>query len=515
MSNNFSKISNQRHHKMKLISRRANLHRNISLGITSTFAIGFTITLYKAIEWYNEIYNVPQMYALMVLAPLICGALYYRLHRKYIRRAKIYRTPFPTAWRQILNQNVIFYQFLPPASKERFEKMVHVFISEKKIVGVHVEIDDLIKVLVAASAVIPVFGYVDWEYDQLGTIFIYPNSFDSDFNFGNDAQRNISGMVTGEDKLNAMVLSKRDIIDSFVYSLNGRQVGVHEFVHLVDRGDGAIDGLLSLYWDKKQIREWRNLMYHEMTRIWNGETFIDPYATANPAEFLAVMSEYFFEMPELVANEHPEIYQLMKKGFRIDTQKLMKDAPQAQYYHDLKLRQAREQKMREEVEALRIRNEILLREQQQLQALGIIQPTDTLTDKLTDRISPIRDKEDINIPSKQLPAQPSVQSEKKYGLNTDGKNSSVGKTGQNIHQQIPRPAAQGQSANIISGQSPAEKVTVHPPIIVNHPDYQSQTPNLSEINSDIKDTGKPDASIPSINTTNNQNGNLKFIYVIK
>ena len=38
------------------------------------------------------------------------------------------------------------------------------------------------------------------------------------------------------------------------------------------------------------------------------ETIIDPYAAESPAEFFAVMSEAFFEIPQVVQSEYPAVY---------------------------------------------------------------------------------------------------------------------------------------------------------------------------------------------------------------
>jgi Mlc titration factor MtfA (ptsG expression regulator) len=48
------------------------------------------------------------------------------------------------------------------------------------------------------------------------------------------------------------------------------------------------------------------------------ETPIDPYATESPAEFFAVVSESFFELPDLLHAEYPEVYGQLKAFYRQD-----------------------------------------------------------------------------------------------------------------------------------------------------------------------------------------------------
>ena len=48
------------------------------------------------------------------------------------------------------------------------------------------------------------------------------------------------------------------------------------------------------------------------------ETWIDPYGAEHPSEFFAVVSEAFFEIPDVVADEYPEFYHLLTRFYRQD-----------------------------------------------------------------------------------------------------------------------------------------------------------------------------------------------------
>jgi len=48
------------------------------------------------------------------------------------------------------------------------------------------------------------------------------------------------------------------------------------------------------------------------------ETLIDPYAAESPAEFFAVMSEAFFEVPHTLRREYPEVYRQLAEFYRQD-----------------------------------------------------------------------------------------------------------------------------------------------------------------------------------------------------
>jgi MtfA peptidase len=48
------------------------------------------------------------------------------------------------------------------------------------------------------------------------------------------------------------------------------------------------------------------------------ETSIDSYATESPAEFFAVLSEYFFEAPDVLQQAYPAVYGLLSRFYRQD-----------------------------------------------------------------------------------------------------------------------------------------------------------------------------------------------------
>jgi Mlc titration factor MtfA (ptsG expression regulator) len=48
------------------------------------------------------------------------------------------------------------------------------------------------------------------------------------------------------------------------------------------------------------------------------ETLLDPYGAENAAEFFAVATETFFELPEDLRDLHPELYEVLRDYYRQD-----------------------------------------------------------------------------------------------------------------------------------------------------------------------------------------------------
>jgi len=62
-----------------------------------------------------------------------------------------------------------------------------------------------------------------------------------------------------------LILSKADLIRGFSRSRDKMHVGIHEFAHLVDEGDGAIDGVPA-WLPRDRIRQWLDLVHQELGR---------------------------------------------------------------------------------------------------------------------------------------------------------------------------------------------------------------------------------------------------------
>ena len=67
--------------------------------------------------------------------------------------------PFPAEWEAILQRELVFFRVLDPEDQKRFRRELQVFLGEKHITGIKLELDTTTRVLTAASAIIPIFGF--------------------------------------------------------------------------------------------------------------------------------------------------------------------------------------------------------------------------------------------------------------------------------------------------------------------------------------------------------------------
>ena len=235
------------------------------------------------------------------------------------QRVKLLKEPFPPRWRAIFQERVAFFGRLTDDEKDRFCTMAQIFLAEKPINAVRCEIDETVRLLVAASAVIPVFSLPNFEYDMLGEVLIYPNTFDATVQQDSRGPLMASGMVGTQGTFGGlMVLSKRDLLVGFEIHGDKHNVGIHEFAHLLDKATGAVDGIPPLPADC--VGPWQDIVRRKLENAVD-HSDIPAYGFTNHQEFFAVVSEYFFESPRKLAEKHPELYELLKRTFAQDTRK--------------------------------------------------------------------------------------------------------------------------------------------------------------------------------------------------
>ncbi|UJR79521.1 zinc-dependent peptidase [Sandaracinus amylolyticus] len=249
----------------------------------------------------------------IVIALVVAIALHLLKTRRTRRRRALARTPFPASMRAVLEARVEYYQRLSPSERRRFEDEVRFFLDEQTITGPRgAALGERLRVLVAASAVIVVFGRRGFRYPKLRDVVVYDEAFDEEYREGH--AKHILGMVHGQGPI---LFSARALEQGFANTRDGLNVGVHEFAHVLDFDTGQADGVPSFMpWNS--VTPWLSVMHDEAQRIERRRSILRGYATTNEAEFFAVATEAFFERPRAMRDKHPELYALLRDTFGQD-----------------------------------------------------------------------------------------------------------------------------------------------------------------------------------------------------
>ena len=115
-----------------------------------------------------------------------------------------------------------------------------------------------------------------------------------------------------------MILAWIDVLSGAADPADGRNVVLHEFAHQIDQDKGVADGQP---WRPRarQRRRWAAVMGDAFERLQREpSTLIDAYGATDPAEFFAVITELFFERPQALAAEAPQVYRELADLFGVE-----------------------------------------------------------------------------------------------------------------------------------------------------------------------------------------------------
>lgn len=245
------------------------------------------------------------------------------------RRRKLLADPFPAEWEAILARNVVHDRWLDGDEKRRLRDLVRIFVAEKRWEGCGgLELDDEIRVTIAARACLLILARADDAYRHVHTILVYPSTVvPPPRTLGAfevvtapiDAPR----PILGEARARGPVILVWDAVRrTGRHPERGHDVVFHEFAHQLDLLDGGADGTPPLA-SADERRRWSEVCSRAFlalrARRARGEPgLLDDYGATNEAEFFAVATEVFFDRPLALRREHPELYAMLAAYYRQD-----------------------------------------------------------------------------------------------------------------------------------------------------------------------------------------------------
>ena len=248
----------------------------------------------------------------------------FEILRDWRRKRVLGRPPFDErAWAEVLES----YPFTRPLSAEergRLRDYVILFLDEKAIVGARgLEVSSGMRLDIAAQACMLILNLDLGFFRGWSEVIVYPGEFVAEYDYvdHDGVQHHVEEPMTGESWLaGPVILSWADAERRG--EGRGYNVVIHEFAHKLDMLNGDANGYPPLHAGMSRD-EWTRVFeeaYRDFSdRVERGEqTGVDPYAAESPAEFFAVLSEAFFEIPGIVRAEHGEVYGQLAAFYRQD-----------------------------------------------------------------------------------------------------------------------------------------------------------------------------------------------------
>ena len=241
------------------------------------------------------------------------------------RRRRLLAEPFPKDWEELLQRRVRHYRYLPPSHQERVRQIVPVMLAEKEWAGAgDFQVTPDMAVTIAGQAAIMASGFDEpYFFDHLHTIVVHPKTIRFALEQTSRNPNLPAGWLSGIAwHRGPVVLSWGEVRTELTGRSPGRNVILHEFAHYLDGLDGPADGKPPMS-SKESERRWYAVTEAEYLRLVGsarrGEaTLLDHYGASNRAEFFAVSTEYFFELPHQLFERHADLYAVLQEFYHLD-----------------------------------------------------------------------------------------------------------------------------------------------------------------------------------------------------
>ncbi|MDD5037135.1 MAG: zinc-dependent peptidase [Methylococcaceae bacterium] len=243
-----------------------------------------------------------------------------RLRNRKILRNHLLATPL---WEEILASHPILAG-LNDEEAHRLRELTTLFLHHKIFEPAQgLLLTEPMRERIAVQCCLPVLNLgLDW-LDGWRTVIVYPGEFirpREQFD-AIGVMHQWDEIVSGEAwRLGPIILSWADMEASGLGE--GYNVAIHEIAHKLDQLNGEVDGFPPLH-RTMRARSWTSAFEAAFEdfkqRLETGAaSFIDPYAAEEPGEFFAVLSELFFEWPDRVMAQYPDVYRQLAAFYRQD-----------------------------------------------------------------------------------------------------------------------------------------------------------------------------------------------------
>mgnify|MGYP003390122091 CR=1 FL=1 len=251
------------------------------------------------------------------------------------RRRRWLAEPFPAEWEAALLRHVKQAERMPVELSAKWRQRIQVFVRETSWEGCRgLVITDEVRVVIAAYAMLLVLGFEDEWLSRVKHVLVHPTPYPGrrsrigvegiDYS-QRDWMQQLEDDVEDEHLGEAWIEGGTVIIVwSEVPSAEhivppGTNVVLHEFAHVVHE---LLSGWFPTARDKHG-ELWLAAFQAEFDRqVRDSErgrrSLLDDYAAESPEEFFCVATECFFERPERMKSQSPQLFNLLSQCLRID-----------------------------------------------------------------------------------------------------------------------------------------------------------------------------------------------------
>ncbi|MDZ7642031.1 MAG: M90 family metallopeptidase [Desulfurivibrio sp.] len=242
--------------------------------------------------------------------------------RRLLRRAAL----SDELWGQAVARPRQLFAGLAPDEQRRLRELATRLLAQKRFYGGGgLVVTPFMRASIAAQACVPILNLGLGCYAGWTSIVVYRESFMVPREEIDEVGIVHSGneVLAGESwPAGPVVLSWAECAPGADYPGPAGNVVIHEFAHKLDMLSGAVNGtpplpgkLSAAAWAAAMETAWQSLQ----EAAERGESLpVDVYATHDPGEFFAVLSEHFFMAPAELCRAFPEAYRQLALYYRRD-----------------------------------------------------------------------------------------------------------------------------------------------------------------------------------------------------
>ena len=206
--------------------------------------------------------------------------------------------------------------------KCRLRELAILFLDRKAIEGAHeLAVTQSMALIIALQACLPILELGLACYDGWSTVIVYPSGFAPERVVTDEygVEHRVRDELAGEAWQRGPVILAWDETEHAGY-VDGHNLVIHEFAHKLDMQNGDANGFPPLHREMNPVA-WTHAFsagfedFQQRCRV--GEHIgISCYGASSPAEYFAVLSEVFFERPDLLRGYYAAVYEQMRQFYR-------------------------------------------------------------------------------------------------------------------------------------------------------------------------------------------------------
>jgi Mlc titration factor MtfA (ptsG expression regulator) len=231
----------------------------------------------------------------------------------------------PDRWLDIVEAHVAVWGVLDDDERERIESASDWLLRHKHWEAAHgFALNDEITVTIAVEAALLVVGLSVDEYREVSAIIVYPTAMQSRGTYAGPIPGTLTDAVVpvlGEahDGRGPVLLAWDEAVAAARRPGRGHNVVFHEFAHKLDMVDDILDGTPRLM-NRRDLDRWVEVCTeaYEALRAGIERPPLQPYGATNPAEFFAVATEAFLDVPIMLEDREPRLYEVLRDFYRQD-----------------------------------------------------------------------------------------------------------------------------------------------------------------------------------------------------